>query len=87
MMDAAYTKARTILTEHMDKLEAIAQVLLEKETIEAEEFYALMKDASPDDPGTGSTPSTPEGNSPTDASLESAPLNPNWQFSFSFLRE
>lgn len=87
MMDAAYTKARTILTEHMDKLEAIAQVLLEKETIEAEEFYALMKDASPDDPGTGSTPSTPEGNSPTDAPLESAPLNPNWQFSFSSLRE
>ncbi|MGC8827836.1 MAG: ATP-dependent zinc metalloprotease FtsH, partial [Anaerolineae bacterium] len=38
----AYRRARQILTEKRDKLEALARALLEKETIEREEFLALM---------------------------------------------
>ncbi len=44
MMDEAYHRAQTILSEHMDKLEKVAQTLMEKETIEAAEFYAIMED-------------------------------------------
>ncbi|MBC7241250.1 MAG: ATP-dependent zinc metalloprotease FtsH [Anaerolineae bacterium] len=38
----AYRRARQILTEKRDKLEALARALQEKETIEREEFLALM---------------------------------------------
>ncbi len=43
MMEAAYAKAVEILTEHMDKLHAVAAVLMDKETIDAEEFYAIVE--------------------------------------------
>lgn len=43
MMDEASEKCRDILTEHMDQLHLIAKTLYEKETIEAEEFTALME--------------------------------------------
>jgi len=43
MINEAYTRGEKILTEHIDKLHAVAQVLMEKETIEADEFYAIMR--------------------------------------------
>lgn len=43
MMDDASEKCRSILEEHMDQLHLIAQTLYQKETIEAEEFAALME--------------------------------------------
>jgi len=43
IIDEAYEKTKKILTEHKDKLEEIAHLLMEKETIGAEEFYAVMK--------------------------------------------
>ena len=43
MMDEAYAKATQILTEHIDKLHAVAEVLVLKETIDADEFYAIME--------------------------------------------
>ncbi len=42
IIDDGYARAKRILTEHMDKLHAVAQVLLEKEKIEGEEFDAIF---------------------------------------------
>ncbi len=38
----AYSRTEKILTEHMDKLELIAQILMSKEKIDGKEFKALM---------------------------------------------
>ncbi len=38
----AYKRTESILTEHIDKLHTVAQALIEREKISAEEFYALM---------------------------------------------
>ena len=43
IMRAAYAKTEKILKEHFDKLELIANTLLEKEKISGEEFESLMK--------------------------------------------
>ncbi len=43
-MDGCYQQCTQILTDHMDKLHLVAQTLMEKETIDAEEFAALMQD-------------------------------------------
>ena len=42
--DKAYNRAREILTEHVDKLHAVASVLLEKEKIEGEEFDRIFSE-------------------------------------------
>ena len=39
-----YTKAKSILTENMDKLHEVAKILLEKEKIDGKEFEALFSD-------------------------------------------
>lgn len=44
IIDSAYTRVKEILTENMPKLLHIADVLMEKEKIEGEEFEALMAD-------------------------------------------
>ena len=43
IIDKAYNRAKTILNEHLDKLHGVADVLLEKEKIEGEEFEAIMR--------------------------------------------
>jgi cell division protease FtsH len=47
IIDEAYNKAREILVAHSHKLDEIAQRLIEKETIEAEEFAAMFERAEP----------------------------------------
>ena len=42
LMEEAYQRATDILTEHIDKLHAVAEVLVNKETIESDEFYEIM---------------------------------------------
>jgi cell division protease FtsH len=42
ILDAAYRRARDILTRQQSKLEALAHALLEVETVEREQFEALM---------------------------------------------
>ena len=42
IVDTAYQRAQSILTKHIDKLHAVAQVLLEKEKIDGEEFDAIF---------------------------------------------
>ncbi|MDO4733379.1 MAG: ATP-dependent zinc metalloprotease FtsH [Bacillota bacterium] len=51
IMDSAYHRAEQILSSHMKELQQLAQMLMEKETVEAAEFYRLMQAyeaASPD---------------------------------------
>jgi len=43
IIDEAYERAEQIITEHRTKLELIAQTLLEIETLEADEFVALIE--------------------------------------------
>ena len=42
IIDKAYKRCQDILSEHMDKLHAVAEQLLEKEKIDGEEFDALF---------------------------------------------
>lgn len=42
LIDTAYNRAETLLKENMDKLNRIAEALLEKETIDAKEFEELF---------------------------------------------
>lgn len=44
-MDSCYKQCTDILTEHMDKLHVVAKALMDKETIDAAEFYKLMEGA------------------------------------------
>ena len=46
IMDAAYDRAKGILGENRDKMDDIVKVLLEKETLEREEFLALLEGAT-----------------------------------------
>jgi cell division protease FtsH len=44
MMDDAYKRAHDILQEHLPKLHSVAEALMLKETLAAEEFYKLMRE-------------------------------------------
>ncbi|MGI6450633.1 MAG: ATP-dependent zinc metalloprotease FtsH [Desulfitobacteriia bacterium] len=44
IIDEAYQKAQDIIIEKMDILHAIAQALMEKETLEAEDFQKIIRD-------------------------------------------
>lgn len=46
IMDECYQKAMQLLKDNRDKLDTIAQTLMERETIEAAEFVALMEGRS-----------------------------------------
>lgn len=55
MIDEGYKKSRQLLEDDIDKLHLIAKTLMEKETLEADEFFELMK------PGGDKGQSTPPG--------------------------
>jgi cell division protease FtsH len=55
MMDAAYQRASNILNGHLPKLHAVAEALMLRETLEAEEFYKLMREQAGTD-GEGAAP-------------------------------
>jgi len=46
IMEAAFERATAILQENREKMDAIVKVLLEKETLEREEFEALLEGAT-----------------------------------------
>ena len=46
IIEEAHQRARDILTEHRDDLEKLSQILLRRETIEREEFIALLAGGS-----------------------------------------
>src|SRR5271166_988202 len=49
IVEAAHQRARDILTEHQHSLEKISQILVKRETIEKEEFLALLDGKSEED--------------------------------------
>ncbi|KAL2471810.1 ATP-dependent zinc metalloprotease FTSH 5 [Abeliophyllum distichum] len=44
LVDTAYTRAKEIITTHIDILHKLAQLLIEKETVDGEEFMSLFID-------------------------------------------
>lgn len=50
MIDQSYAKAKEMLTTHKDALDKVAMVLMERETIEANEFADLMQEAGLEKP-------------------------------------
>ncbi|MCA9924845.1 MAG: hypothetical protein KC421_20860, partial [Anaerolineales bacterium] len=66
IIDQQHEQARNILTMHRDKLDIIAKALLDVETLEADEFIALMEGqplpASNQKDNKPPTPSQPEEN-------------------------
>jgi cell division protease FtsH len=67
----AYERAKQILTEHRDKLEVVAQKLIELETLDAETFRAIMEGRlppepkAPEAPGPSPQPAAPQPSAPT----------------------
>ena len=54
LVESSYDAATTLLTEHRAKLDAVAEALLDRETLDREEFLALMEGqelTDPDEPG------------------------------------
>jgi cell division protease FtsH len=63
LIDEAESRARQILTDHTDQLHAIAEALLEYETVTGDEIRALLRGegihrASPDEPPSGDAGAT-----------------------------
>ncbi len=44
ILDEAQKECERILTEHRDKLDKLSELLVEKEVVESDEFYAFMKE-------------------------------------------
>jgi cell division protease FtsH len=64
IIESAHVRAREILTEHREHLESISVILLKRETIEAEQFQALLDGKTEEDvfgpDEIAPPPSTPE---------------------------
>jgi cell division protease FtsH len=67
IIDTCYANAYHLLETNIDKLHRLAEALLEKETIEADEVERLLSD----NPAPAKTPSTPEENIPERAAAAS----------------
>jgi cell division protease FtsH len=68
----AHDKARTVLTTHREKLELVANRLMEIETINGAEFEALMRGERP--PAV-SPPTAPAASEPTDRGVEKSDVS------------
>ena len=44
IVDKGYNRAKQILSDHVEKLHAVAEILLEKEKIESEEFEKIFSE-------------------------------------------
>ncbi len=60
LMREAYAATEKILREHIDKLELVANALLEKEKLSGEEFASLMENGYIEEPKAEETPEAPE---------------------------
>ena len=73
IMDDGYGRAQAILEENRDAMERVVRVLLERETIEREEFLALMRgEELPEEPT--SLPEPPAPKAPAEREGEAAGL-------------
>ena len=61
IIDVQYAQATEILTSHRDKLDIVALELLDRETLDAEEFVALIEgETLPNSSSTNNPPSSPD---------------------------
>ena len=47
IIDESYTKAKEMLVQHRDELEAVAQALLKHEKLDAKQFVAVLEGKDP----------------------------------------
>ncbi len=59
LIDESYARARTMLTENHDKLNALAEALLEYETLDAEQVEELVRTGKMTSPPRRPTPPPP----------------------------
>ena len=82
-VEDAYERATELLKENLDALEAIAQALLDRETITGDDIDLLMegKELPPMESGTSGTPSSgdPASGTPTGYTAEGKPAEPGYQ--------
>jgi cell division protease FtsH len=70
IIETAYARAQDVLTRHRDKLDLLAETLVEKETLDAEEFEALFSDLPPKEPIHGIVPKL--ANAPSEPTAQPA---------------
>ncbi|MCE5313432.1 MAG: ATP-dependent zinc metalloprotease FtsH [Armatimonadota bacterium] len=76
-MDAAYERARGILLDNRQKMDSIVKVLLEKETLEREEFEALMEGATLEVKSEDTSPRPPSETETTGSTDEKVEIKPD----------
>jgi len=77
IIDECYEKSRQILTENRAKVDEIVRVLLEKESLEREDFIALMEGAkAPESFSPPVSPSTPTQDGDANAPVSSPDTKP-----------
>src|SRR3954462_40715 len=59
IVEAAHQRAKDILTEHRHRLGTISEILLKRETIEKEEFHALLAGTPEDEVFGANQPASP----------------------------
>ncbi len=72
IIDTEHARAKKILTDNRDKLDLVANTLLEIETLEAEEFVALIEGTEPPSP-------PPSVDSPPDSSSQEIGEQVEWE--------
>jgi len=75
IVDKCHAHARTILTEKRAQLDAVVQALLERETLDRDQFLAVMDGQTlpPIEPTSGGTPSAPDEDKEAEKPTKSMP--------------
>ncbi len=74
IIDKCYDRAETILKENMDKLHAMADALMEYETLAPDQLDDIMAGAKPREPGDTPPPSAPTGSSDEEPDSGESPI-------------
>jgi len=74
ILDKAYQRSRQILTDNMDKLHAMAQALLQYETIDAQQIDAIMEGRPVPPPRDWDSGKSPRGSGKPDAGEPTGPV-------------
>jgi cell division protease FtsH len=64
VIEDAHDRALTVLREHMDELHRLSAILIERETIDKDQFLRLLEGATEEEVFPEETPSTPEADTP-----------------------
>ncbi len=70
MVESSHVQAKSILTEHQGALEKLAEVLIKRETIEREQFEALLQGQSEAEVFGSEAPPPPQVPIPTEPQSE-----------------